>query len=325
MFGIYKKSRNLIEKAGEILLVSHCKPDADTLGSALAMKIWLERIGKEVTVACMDKPAETFCFLPGINAYVQDFELEEFDLIIVVDAGASYMTGYHLKYENFFKSNVPIINIDHHSSNDRFGKINIVDPEAASTTVQIYKLLKQWQVEIDGEIATCLLAGIYGDTGGFMHSNTCKEVYEIASDLYFKGAKMADISKAMFRTKPVSMLKLWGKVLEQAYVTSDSVVMSVLKDGDYDEAGPEQLTGVIDYLNMVPGTKFALLLNEDRKGNVKGSFRTRKSDIDLSRIAAVFGGGGHAKASGFVVPGKLEKESRYSIVSQDMSKKSLDF
>ena len=306
-------------------MVSHRKPDADTLGSALAFKLYLNKEGKQVTVACIDKPSKAFKFLPGILDFVEDFNLNDFDLIIVVDVGASYMTGYHLKYENFFKTSIPMINIDHHPSNDNFGSINLVDPAAASATVIIYRLFKEWGADIDSEMATCLLAGIYRDTGSFMHANTGEEVYEIAGDLLYRGAKMSEISKNLFRTKPIKTLKLWGKVMEQAYITDDQVVMSAVREEDYGLAGPENLTGVIDYLNMVPGTKFAVLLNEDRKGNVKGSFRTRQADIDLSRIAAVFGGGGHSKASGFVMPGKLEEEVRYNIVSQDMSKKSLDF
>ena len=81
---------------------------------------------------------------------------------------------------------------------------------------------------------------------------------------------------------------------------------------------------MIDYLNMVPGTEYAVVLSEDSRGNVKGSMRTQK-DVDLSEIAKNYGGGGHPKASGFMIPGKLKKEVRYSIVSQDMSKKSLEF
>jgi phosphoesterase RecJ-like protein len=103
--------------------------------------------------------------------------------------------------------------------------------------------------------------------------------------------------------------------------------MSVIRDGDFKDVGadPVQLSGVVDYLNMVPGSKFAVLINEDRRSNVKGSFRTKNDNVDLSRVAAVFGGGGHPKASGFSIPGKLEGEVRYTIVADDMSKKSLEF
>lgn len=314
-------------KAQRILIVSHRKPDSDTLGAAIALRIWLGKLDKEVVLACIDLPDPAFGFLPHIDEYVDNFVITDFDLIIIVDAGASYMTDFHLKYDNFFKSGVPIVNIDHHASNDFFGNINIVDPGAASVTVILYRFFTELDVEIDAEMATCLLAGIYGDTGSFMHSNTDKEVYEVAAKLMALGADVANIIKALFRSRPLPALKLWGRVLEKALVTDDNIVMSVIKDEDYEQVGssPEHLSGVVDYLNMVPDTKFAVLINEDRKGNVKGSFRTRQSDLDLSRIAAVFGGGGHPKASGFMLSGKVEEEFKYTIVSPGGPKKSLEF
>lgn len=322
----YKDAKKLIDQSENILIVSHRKPDADTLGAALALKIWLAKTGKNITLACVDEPASVFNFLPCVEEFVGEFDINQFQLVIIVDAGASYMTNFHLKYPDFFKTEVPILNIDHHASNDFFGKINIVDPKAASATVLIYRILKFLNIEIDADIATCLLAGIYSDTGAFMHSNTDKEVYEISADLMKKGAAIMTITKSLFKSKSLATLRLWGKVLEKAQVTNDKVVMSVLEDKDFADmgSGPEQLSGVIDYLNMVPDTKFALLVNEDRNGNVKGSFRTRNNEIDVERIAAVFGGGGHPKASGFMLPGRLEKEVRYTIVS-DESKKTLEF
>lgn len=323
----YQDVLSYIGKSQKILIISHRKPDADTLGAAIALRIWLGSIGKEVTLACVDKPDGEMDFFPHLDEFVQDFDVDEFDLRFIVDAGASYMTNFHLKYSNFFEVSVPIINIDHHASNDHFGQVNIVDAVAPSTTVMLYRMFKDLGVDIDANIATCLLAGIYGDTGGFMHSNTDMEVYKISADLMAKGGNVKGIIKSLFKSKSLETLKLWGKVLEKVQVTNDGVVMSVVKDEDYEQIGstPENLSGVVDYLNMVPDTKFAVLLNEDRKGNVKGSFRTRQTDLDLSRIAAVFGGGGHPKASGFMLPGKIQENLKYTIVSQDLSKRSLEF
>lgn len=324
---LYYELKQAIQKAEKILIISHRKPDPDTLGAAISLRIWLEKLGGNITLACVDVPCSAFSFLPHIDEYVDNFRLADFDLVIIVDAGASYMTNFHLKYENLFKSGIPIVNIDHHASNDFFGKINIVDPKAASTTMVLYRFFTHLGVEIDAKMATCLLAGIYGDTGGFMHSNTDKEVYDVAAKLMALGADVANITKALFRSRPLPTLKLWGRVLEKALMTDDKIVISVVKDEDYEQVGssPEHLSGVVDYLNMVPDTKFAVLINEDRKGNVKGSFRTRHGNLDLSRIAAVFGGGGHPKASGFMLPGKLTEELRYAIISPDLSKKSLEF
>jgi phosphoesterase RecJ-like protein len=322
----YEEAKRLINKAQNILVISHRKPDADTLGAAVCLKIWLGKLGKSVTLACVDRPSAIFDFLPYFGEFVDKFELKDFDLMIVVDAGANYMTGFHTKYPDLFKT-IPVINIDHHASNDNYGTVNVVESEAASTTIILYKMLKQWDVDIDNKMATCLLSGIYNDTGSFMHSNTNKDVFEISSDLMTKGAHVSVVSKHLFGNKTVSTLRLWGKALENARITDDNIVMSVVSDCDYSEANakPDELSGVIDYLNMVPGSKFAVLINEDKKGNIKGSFRTRNPDVDLSRIAADFGGGGHSKASGFSIPGKLVSEVSYKIVGVDNSKKSLKF
>ncbi len=324
---LFKKANDGLMKASRVLVVSHRKPDSDTLGAAIAVKIWLEKVGKIVTLACADKPSRVFSFLPSIKEYRDEFELKDFDYIVCVDCGASYMTNFHLKYPDFFTSGIPILNIDHHASNDNFGTINLVDISAPSATTIVYRFFKFIGIEIDKDIATCLLSGVYSDTGSFMHSNTCQEVFEIAADLISVGADFKTIVKSLFKSNTVTGLKLWGRVLEKAFKTPDDVVVSVIKEDEYStcDASPDQLSGVIDYLNMVPDTRFAVLLNEDRNGNVKGSFRTRLDDIDLSKIVSDFGGGGHPKASGFSMKGKLVEEMKYSIIDENSNKKILEF
>lgn len=327
MENTYKQIVEKIQNVSKILIISHRKPDADTLGSAIAMKFWLLSISKNVGLACIDSPSSVFSFLPCVDEFETSFDCSAFDLLIFVDVGASYMTNFHLKYPELFEDRHKIINIDHHASNDRFGDINLVDPDAASTTLMINRFFKFLNFEIDENVATCLLAGLYGDTGSFKHSNTSAEVLHVASDLVERGARIDKIIGPMFRSNKISTLRLWGRVLENLRITDDGVVLGVVRDEDFDGASalPDQLSGVIDYLNMIPGSKFSVLINEDRKGNVKGSFRTRSENIDLSRIAATFGGGGHAKASGFSLPGRLVKDVSYKIVSPDLSKKTLDF
>jgi len=327
MTELFEGAKNGLMKANKILVVSHRKPDSDTLGAALAVKIWLTKIGKTVTLACTDKPSKVFSFLPYVGEYVDEFELKDFDYLVCVDCGASYMTNFHIKYPDLYTSGIPVLNIDHHASNDNFGTINIVDTDAPSATTIIYRFFKFIDVEMDKDIATCLLSGVYSDTGSFMHSNTSQEVFEIAADLISKGADFKTIVKLLFKSNTVNGLKLWGRVMEKAFKTPDNVVVSVIKEEEYStcDASPDQLSGVIDYLNMVPGTRFAVLLNEDRRGNVKGSFRTRLDDVDLSKVVKDFGGGGHPKASGFSMKGKLVEDVRYSIVDEDLNKKILEF
>jgi phosphoesterase RecJ-like protein len=323
---LYEKFGKSLKIAEKVLIISHRKPDADTLGAAIALKLYLEGESKLATMACIDKPSERFKSLPCIDDFVQEFSLKDYDLVVIVDVGASYMTGFEKIYPDFLSKIVPSVNIDHHASNDNFADLNIVDVKAASATVILYKIFVHLGADISADMASALLAGIYNDTGSFMHSNTSQEVYEVAANLMQKGAQIAEMSKGMFHTNTVQSLRIWGKAMESAEITSKNVLMSAVGEDDYRAFGASagDLSGVIDYLNMVPGAEYSVLLNEDGNGNVKGSLRT-KGEIDLSKVAQGYGGGGHPKASGFVIPGQLKKDIRYKIVSEDMSKKSLEF
>ncbi len=305
-----------MKKAQKVLCIAHKKPDGDTLGCTVALWSKLRDLGKECDIACIDAPSDRFKFLPGLKNIKTEFDRKDYDLIFVVDAGASYMTKYDQIYPDIFDGAVEVVNIDHHASNDNFGTVNIVDVQSASTSVIVYKLFKFLNLKITPEIATALLTGIYNDTGSLMHQNTTLEVFEICSDLMAAGAKVALISDNMFRNTPVSTLKVWGKVLERAEVNDQGVTVSVVTTKDLDEIGAssDEISGVVDFLNSVPGTKFTVLLNEDEKGNVKGSFRTRNDDVDLAELASRFGGGGHKKAAGFTMPGRLHREIRWRVV-----------
>lgn len=312
----FQQAKRLIDKSEKILLIAHRKPDGDTLGSCIALYHALKKEGKEVSMACIDEIPDRYKYMPDINKFIHEFDFRDYDLLIVCDAGASYMTNYHEKYEGIFDGEVPVINVDHHASNDDFGTINIVDSHSASATMLIYKFFKYVGYNVTPVIATGLLTGIYNDTGSFMHQNTTPETLEIAGELMAYGGRVVDVSKNLFRTTPVSTLKLWGRVLGNLKINKEGVAMSVITKQDFDECGAEidELSGAVDFINCVPKTAYTVLLHEDEKGNVKGSFRTRKDEVDLEEIASKFGGGGHKKAAGFTVPGRLEKEVRWKII-----------
>lgn len=313
---LFQRTKREIEKAEKILLIAHRKPDGDTLGSCIALKYALADLNKQVTMACIDEIPERYSYMPDIRDFITEFDFHEYDLLIVCDAGASYMTNYHEIYPDIFKGEVPVVNIDHHASNDNFGTINLVDPTSASTTMILYNFLKFAGYKITPQSATALLTGIYNDTGSFMHQNTTPETLKIASELMNYGGRIIDVSRNLFKTTPVSTLKLWGRVLENLKINKEGVAMSVITKQDFDECGAEfdELSGAVDFINCVPETKFTVLLHEDESGNVKGSFRTRNENVDLEEIASKFGGGGHKKAAGFTLPGKLQKETVWRII-----------
>ncbi len=310
-----KEALQQIQKAQKIVIISHRNPDADTIGSNLALRQVFEKYGKQVISACVDALPANLGFLKNIEKYQQNFAPHEMDLIICVDAGSPDQAAFIKQYPDLFSGKIPVINIDHHASNNHYGTLNIVFPGAASTTIIIYHLLLAWGEKISKNMATCLLYGLYYDTGSFMHSNTSDGVYTVAGKLIEAGANLEVIVKNLFHHNSIDQLRLWGKVFSEAELTNKNVVVAGVRQEDFKKTatGSTDLSGAIDYLSMVKGNLFATIISEDGKGNIRGSLRTKKNDVNLSEIAGMLGGGGHEKASGFTFEGELKKEIRWSI------------
>lgn len=314
----YQEAVNMIQNARNVLIVAHRRPDGDTLGACSAFSIALKSLGKKCVLACVDEIPYRLKFIPETENYVKDFNLEDFDLIIINDAGAYHMTGFHEKYPNFLSKKTPIINIDHHASNEGFGTVNIIDSSASSTTMIVWRLFKLLPFQTTREIALSLLTGIYSDTGSFIHANTTQESFEIAAEIAKYGIPVTDIAKALFKESTFSQLKLWGYILENMRKNEKQVYSSVVTAEDLQKIGAHasDTGGIIDLMNTVPEASFTILLAED-DGVVKGSLRTQRDDVNVSDIASQFGGGGHTKASGFRVHGRLEKQTIWKIVPVD--------
>lgn len=314
----FAQTKKLIDKAQNILVLSHRRPDGDTLGTGCALYLAFQKMNKQCTVACIDSPSERFDFLPEIKRFVKDFNPSVYDLVILADAADLKMVTYQTIYPELFSGNIPIIVFDHHHSNEGITKaVNLIDTKAASASIIVYKFFQFAGMQVTPQIATCLLAGIYNDTGSFMHSNTSMETLKIAADLMARGAKTQIIIKHMFKNTPISTLRLWGRALENLKVTEDGAAISVLTAKDFEEcdAISSDAGGIIEKMSAIPEVKFAVLLHETGT-SVKGSMRTNKDDVDLAKIAGLFGGGGHRKAAGFVVPGRIEKEIRWKIIPE---------
>lgn len=315
---IFKK----INTAENICIISHRNPDADTVGGNIAMRLFLESKGKKVISACIDNPEFEYDFITSENkhtqknkiTFTQEFSVKDFDLFISIDSSSQEQTGFKESHPTIFKK-TNLINIDHHATNKMFGTINLVMPDAASTTLVIFNLLKTWSAKISEEIATYILMGLYSDTGSFMHSNAEVNTFEAAAELMMLGAKQQLIIKNLYKSQSIGKLRLLGKILCDAQMTKKNVIVSAIKEEDFAETNTSQsdLNGIIDYINMAKGNKIAALLSEDGNGNVKGSLRTKSNDLNMSEIAETLGGGGHKKASGFTIKGHLRKVVHWSI------------
>ncbi len=304
------KTLQAIAEAERVLIITHINPDGDAVGSSLGLRLGLESLGKSVQLVCRDKIPAPFLFLPGVDDFKQDFLLGDFDLIMIVDCGDIRRTGFGERLKDFASIKNKVINIDHHRRNDlhKISAINCVDFEASSVAEIVVSLFKMLEVKITANIATCLLTGIYSDTGGFRHSNTTPKVLRVCSKLLNAGARLKQINKSVAHFKTIPALRLWGLALSRMQIHSSlGLIVTVITEQDFKECGAlyEDIAGCINLINAVEGAKASLIVYEAPDGTVRGSLRSESKKIDIAKIAQILGGGGIRKAAGFALPGRL--------------------
>ncbi len=308
-----KQLAHYIERAQHILLVCHQQPDADAVGSIVALSDWLTQLGKPHTKFCRDQAPENLAWLANFEELITSADSilkKQFDTVILVDSGDLKYAGVADLLPQF--SPPPfIINIDHHVSNQRFGDCNLVDDTASSTCEMIYRMLTSLGAVISAKTASALLAGIIGDTYGFTNPNAREKSLAAAGGLMNRGASLLQVSNALVKNKTLPHLKLWGRVLERLqYNPKFGMAVTVITDEDLKEFNGdiETTEGISNFLNNLSGVKASLILIQQGT-MVKGSFRTNDELIDVSKLATLLGGGGHRKAAGFKITGKISKDT----------------
>ncbi len=303
------KTKDLIEKAEKILLVTHRHPDADAIGSLTAMMAYLNKIAKDYTAFCYDQVPRELEYLSPSHNIVSDLDKirqGEYDLIVSLDCGSLDYSGISEEIVELRQRGVRLVNIDHHLS--AYGGINIVDTRASATAVILYELFKVWQVEIDRNMATSLLAGVLVDTGSYSNSGTTALAMEISADLIRRGASYGYISQRLYKNKTGRVLGFWSKVLSRVQKNDKlKVVYTVILKEELEGLGLDKAESVANFFNYVEGADLSMVLKELHNGMIKVSLRAIKDEIDAARIAKFFGGGGHKKAAGFMIKGRLEQ------------------
>mgnify|MGYP001097834421 CR=1 FL=1 len=289
----------------EVILLIHEKPDGDCLGSALALGHHLSSEGYQAVLYHPEPIAIGYEFLPGqdmIKIYPEQ-ELPKGRPIIAVDCADLGRLLYSLPPD------VPIINIDHHSSNTFFGDFNLVNPEAAATGEIIFELLVEAPPKFSPPIATCLYVALSADTGSFRYSNTTAKTFRIASELLKWGANIELIREHLFERRPLrELLMIKLALAKMQFSLNGKMVWSVLS---YSELAEFDLLNtdtesVISLLRSVEGVEVALVFKELEPEKVKISFRSKKS-CNVNLLANEFGGGGHARAAGCSLEGNLKE------------------
>lgn len=316
MKDIFLKINEAILEANNILIATHENPDGDACGSALALALYLQSLGKNFQIFAKGKVPDFLFFLPLIDRVTANpiIFTQKWDLAICVDA-TSTSRAY---LPDDFVSGLAVINLDHHATNENFGKHAVVDVTASSTAEIIFNFFKAINFSIDRKLSSCLLTGILTDTGGFSHPNTTIRTMSIASELMKKGTKIHQIFNHVVHNKSLGGLRLWGMALSRiqtnpkldlayTYVTADDLINYQVPE--------EEMDGLVNFLNVISDYSVVILFKVDR-GFTKASIRTKRDDIDVSRLALAFGGGGHQKAAGFSLPWRLEEVNGRLVVKE---------
>jgi phosphoesterase RecJ-like protein len=298
-----------IDRAEHIVLIAHINPDADSLGSASAMYTHLLRLEKKVTLFCVTERIDPrLAFLPWFDKMRHHLPSKA-ELAISFDCGAYKRLGVEVA--------CPLINVDHHSSNELYGDINIIDTTAISTTQVLFDAFKAAEVKINPKMATALYAGLLDDSHSFLAAKTDARSFRMAAELVFAKADTAKCADALFHRHSLAALRLKGMMFKEMQlllsarvvvhlVTAEMMAMSGAREVDC-EAALEESMGL-------PHAEIALMLRENRDGTIKGSLRS-SGEIDVERIAKSFGGGGHRHAAGFDVEKRSLQEFYDEVIS----------
>jgi len=311
---IYKVIAKFVN-ADKILLIIHENPDGDTLSAATVLFKVLKNMGKSPAMVCKDLVPKPFLFLPEIDQIHHDLLFGDYDVIAVIDCGDIKRTGFaeRLKKVSQTKQKT-VINIDHHPKNDlhKIAHLNLIDYGASSTSEIVYDLCLKMNVVLEKNLATALLTGIYTDTGGFKHANTSSKTLEIAAELLKRGARIKLITSNISLNKTIASLKLWGIALKRMRRNELGIVSSIISREDLlaCNASDEDLAGVVNLINSVPDARAAILFHETQDQKIRASIRTESDNVDVSKLANIFGGGGHKRAAGFTLDGHLEISNR---------------
>jgi phosphoesterase RecJ-like protein len=300
-----------IRRKRKFLVTTHVNPEGDAVGSALGLTLALKDMGKEVSLILKDPIPIRLKFLPESHLCRQlssTTSLDpDFDTMFVVDCGDLERVGFvragHLP--------APVmVNIDHHVTNTRYGHLNWIVEDATASGEMVYTLLRRMEVPISPEIATCLYTTLMTETGGFRFSNTTAGTFHLAGELTRLGADPCGIAEEIYHTSSRGRLKLLASVIEEMEVSPCGRIAWVrVPRSLYESTGTtvEDSEDLVHFPRSLQGVEVAMLFRETNEpGIVKASLRSNRN-LDVSRVAMKFDGGGHRKAAGFSMKGSLKE------------------
>ncbi|MDA2934771.1 bifunctional oligoribonuclease/PAP phosphatase NrnA [Acidobacteria bacterium AH-259-D05] len=293
-----------IREHERFVVTSHARPDGDSIGSALALALVLEKVGKSADVIGADPHPRSFLFLPEIDKiHITDRVQGQYEGLFILECNDLKRPALQ-GLDQYF-----VINIDHHPNTEPFGDLNWVDSSAAAVGEMVYHLLQVLEVQLTPEIATNLYVAIFTDTGSFQYSNTSAKIFSIVADLVHHGVSPSAVAQSIHMSQPHERIKLLGMLLNtlkihpSKKIASITLTREILKETG---AAADDTEGMVNYPLSIKGVELAAFFRQEGEHSFRVSLRS-KSRHDVSAVAQHFGGGGHRNAAGLSVEGSLEE------------------
>ncbi|ADT99993.1 DHH family phosphoesterase [Mycolicibacterium gilvum] len=302
-----RAAAELLAAACSVSIVCHVFPDADTIGAGLALALVLDEAGKsvEVSFAEPDTLPDSLRSLPGGHLLVPPATMRrDADLVVTVDIPSVNRLG---ALRDLAVGDRDVLVIDHHASNQLFGTANLVDAGADSTTMLVAELLDAWDKPLGLDVAHCLYAGLTTDTGSFRWASA--RAHRLAARLVEAGVDNAAVSRTLMDTHPFAWLPMLSRVLGSAELVADAVggrgfVYAIVGHDEWANARSEEVESIIDIVRTTAQAEVAAVLKEIEPQRWSASLRSKS--VDVSAVAATFGGGGHRLAAGFTATGSAD-------------------
>ncbi|MCZ8520009.1 MULTISPECIES: DHH family phosphoesterase [Paenibacillus] len=314
----FRAAADYIREGDDFLVVSHMQPDGDAAGSTFAVAWMLQALNKSYTLVNEGRMPEKYMYMASgvgpIHAYDTNPPERKFERVISVDCADYERIG---RVHKCISPTAALLNIDHHATNDHFGTVNLVVPDAAATVEVLYDLVQELGLSMPLGLCSCIYSGLLTDTGGFRYSNTTPKVLGIAADLLGRGVQGHELAERLLETMTygqVSLLKQSLNTLRFSHQNRIAWLSVSLQDRESTGASSEDMDGLVNYARNVEGVEVGMLFKEKQPGVIKVSLRSGGT-ADVAAIAQTFGGGGHVKAAGCTFHGTMD-EAVAAIVSE---------
>lgn len=307
--------KKIIAQSNSFLISTHVNPDPDALCSALVVVEYLQKLGKKAVVVCDEAVPQRFDFIPGIKNVVsfEQIKNEKFDGVVIVDCGDFERIG---RVKSLIFKNVPIINIDHHITNTKFGTANIIDAKASSTAEVLFHYFKEVKFSLSPTIAFNLYTGIMTDTGSFRYENTTAQTHQIVGELMKFSLHPDQIYRDVYEGLPLDDLRRFSQLISRFEVLHHGRVIVMNLSKKISNAFSDEFDlrdALFKFFRSIKGTDVFVIFSEAEKNKTRVNFRS-SGKVDVAKLSQQFNGGGHRLASGCTVDLSLTK-ARTSVLS----------